>query len=390
MERRLRLTMAHLQQAKRPAFDALPLDKNGPPGNAWGLYGKQDQLGSLNQLTPAVVANAAKEIRTGERVSLDWTLNNPSPSFFGRQSLTWKMHPSKGRPVNDDSIQLNTQCGTQWDGFRHYGYRQRKLYFGGRTQDELEQSDAIGINVWADNGGIVGRGHLLDYYAHCQREKIPLDPLKFGGIPLAHLKAIVQEKQLDIRPGDILFVRCGFVKAYTASSTEQRKALVEGGPPTEFFGVESTRAMLEWIWESGFSAVAGDAVAFEQLSADNRHTVPGGLWKGESWEHEMQGGLLLHQWLLAGWGCPIGEMFDLERLAETCELLNRWTFFVSSVPLKVSRDIQQKCDSKLIRETGSRWRGKSAKCCGNFLVLVYLGFVNGNCSPSVEFASTKW
>ncbi|KAI1048839.1 hypothetical protein LB505_012855 [Fusarium chuoi] len=37
---------------KLPTFDDLPFDKNGPPGNAWGLWGPDDQLGRLNLLTP--------------------------------------------------------------------------------------------------------------------------------------------------------------------------------------------------------------------------------------------------------------------------------------------------------------------------------------------------
>lgn len=32
------------------------------------------------------------------------------------------------------------------------------------------------------------------------------------------------------------------------------------------------------------------------------------------------------------WGVPIGEMLDLERLAERCRELGRWTFFVASAP----------------------------------------------------------
>ena len=40
--------------------------------------------------------------------------------------------------------------------------------------------------------------------------------------------------------------------------------------------------------------------------------------------------LSLHEVLLSGWGCPIGELFDLEKLAEHCKKINRWSFFVSS------------------------------------------------------------
>jgi hypothetical protein len=37
--------------------------------------------------------------------------------------------------------------------------------------------------------------------------------------------------------------------------------------------------------------------------------------------------------LLAGWGTPIGELFDLEGLSKICKELNRYSFFVSSAPL---------------------------------------------------------
>jgi hypothetical protein len=75
----------------RPSFSSLPLDNSGPPGNAWGLYGSKDALGALNMLTPAVVAAAATEIKTGERVSLDWHLNKPSHPSFDRSPFEWKL-----------------------------------------------------------------------------------------------------------------------------------------------------------------------------------------------------------------------------------------------------------------------------------------------------------
>jgi hypothetical protein len=109
-------SMANPLELKRPPFEDLPLDKSGPPGNAWGLYGANDELGSLNQLTPAVVASAAGEIKTGERVSLDWSLDNPVPPFFNRQPVNRQMKRFGTRFVNDDNLSFNTQCGSQWDG----------------------------------------------------------------------------------------------------------------------------------------------------------------------------------------------------------------------------------------------------------------------------------
>ncbi len=53
---------------KLPGFNDLPLRKGDPPHSAWGLYGKDDQLGTLNRLTDDVVLRAAKEeIRHGTR-----------------------------------------------------------------------------------------------------------------------------------------------------------------------------------------------------------------------------------------------------------------------------------------------------------------------------------
>lgn len=53
---------------KVPSFTSLPLREGDPPHSAWGLYGADDQLGTLNRLTDERVKNAAsEEIRTGER-----------------------------------------------------------------------------------------------------------------------------------------------------------------------------------------------------------------------------------------------------------------------------------------------------------------------------------
>jgi hypothetical protein len=40
----------------------------------------------------------------------------------------------------------------------------------------------------------------------------------------------------------------------------------------------------------------------------------------------------LHEYILALWGMPLGEMLDLEKLAQTCHEKNRYFFFFTSAP----------------------------------------------------------
>lgn len=55
---------------ERPRFHALPLRKGDPKASAWGLWGDDDELGTLNLLTPSIVEAAAAEIVTGETIAL--------------------------------------------------------------------------------------------------------------------------------------------------------------------------------------------------------------------------------------------------------------------------------------------------------------------------------
>lgn len=102
-------------------FEQLPLDPEGPPGNAWGRFGKDDELGTLNLITPDVIVKAAQEIKTGVRISLDWPLSMPSYPSFGRNPFQQEIVHRAPNCINDDILHFNTQGSTQWDGFRHYG-----------------------------------------------------------------------------------------------------------------------------------------------------------------------------------------------------------------------------------------------------------------------------
>ncbi|RSH95845.1 hypothetical protein EHS25_000938 [Saitozyma podzolica] len=55
-------------------FYALPYDPEGPPYNAWGLYGPDDELGRLNLITPEAIKRGRDEIKEGIAISLNMPL----------------------------------------------------------------------------------------------------------------------------------------------------------------------------------------------------------------------------------------------------------------------------------------------------------------------------
>ena len=174
--------------------------------------------------------------------------------------------------------------------------------------------------VFARNGGITGRGVLLDWYSWAHRNNIHRSPFQTGAVELSHLKAIITENNITLRPADILFIRVGFIAEYDKLTSEQQEDF-PNRQPGGLLGLEATRDSLRWLWESQFAAIASDAAGFERGPATGPYNEPG---------------VSIHQWCLAGWGMPLGELFDLEKLSEECRKRNRWTFFLHSMPLRVS------------------------------------------------------
>jgi hypothetical protein len=78
--------------------------------------GVKDEIGTLNLLTPDVVQNAAKEVRTGMSVSLNWGLEKIHQPGFGRTKLqhkflNWREKEGFSFYSYDDEITVNTQAG---------------------------------------------------------------------------------------------------------------------------------------------------------------------------------------------------------------------------------------------------------------------------------------
>lgn len=170
--------------------------------------------------------------------------------------------------------------------------------------------------AWAERGGIVGRGVLLDYAAWADAKGLSPAIFEPTKIPVSTLKEVAAHQDTSFREGDILFVRSGWVRAYNNFPTAEREALAQIQVPPAI-GVESSEDTLRWLWDNEFAAVVGDQPSMEAWPCQDEQ-------------------FRLHEWLLSGWGMPIGELFDLEKLSEECAKRKRWSFFFSSMPLKVS------------------------------------------------------
>ena len=86
----------------------------------------------------------------------------------------------------------------------------------------------------------------------------------------------------------------------------------------ENIGFQPSRELLSFLWDRRLAAVAGDTRALE-------------VWPCTQLDWHM------HEWLLAGWGMPIGEMFYLEELSRMCGESKRYIFFLASSPMNVRR-----------------------------------------------------
>jgi kynurenine formamidase len=168
---------------------------------------------------------------------------------------------------------------------------------------------------------ISGRGVLLDWAAWASSQQIDFDPFSRlpREIPLSELLAVAAAQNTTFHTGDILIIRTGWLAAFARLDQEQKAQLPRRATRSSI-GVEASTDVMKWHWDNAFAAVASDTVAYEAWPSPRRNEF----------------GLSLHEIFLAGWGCPIGESFDLEKLALKCQELHRWTFFFCSTPLYVA------------------------------------------------------
>ncbi|GAB7365904.1 hypothetical protein MBLNU230_g7232t1 [Neophaeotheca triangularis] len=322
-----------------PDFDDLPKVEGMPQGTAWGIWdknGKKDVFGTLNLLTQDVVKEAYKEAREGISVSLNWNLGAIKTPGFGRKPLEHKVMSFVDTPLSahgfDDEISLNTQASSQWDSLCHFHHQESASGYNGTQTSVQELTQPHGeedreqklptLNHWHSRGGMVARGVFIDYKAWADSKGMTYDPFDAHKITVQEIEEIARIQNVTFRPGDVIIIRSAFTEALT-DQTGEKQAELMGTHRT--CGVQGDKETAKWFWNQHFAAVAGDMIAFEHIPPTDPETGKEGAVSQ----------LQLHQWFLALFGMPIGELWDLKQLSETCKKLGRYTFLLSSSPLNV-------------------------------------------------------
>ncbi|CAK7203610.1 hypothetical protein SEUCBS139899_006347 [Sporothrix eucalyptigena] len=301
---------------KRADLPAIP---DAPKNAAW-LWGNDDEHGRLNLLTPERIAKAANTVKLGHIVPLNLPLDVPGPAMFGREDFEHKV--KKLAPgAYDEVFTCNPQSGTQWDGFRHFADPDTQKFYNGLTSEEIDEEGKVttrcGAQAWAQTG-IAGRAVLLDVYGWSHQNKKEYDPHTSHPISVEDLQACARDQGVTFETGDILLVRCGWVAKYGTLDAAGRQVLADKKtlPEHTYAGLEQSAAMIDFLHDNYFAAAVADNPMLE-------------MWPPKSFSTK---DYCLHAFLLPMWGMPIGELWDLEALAEKCNATGRYSFFLTSSP----------------------------------------------------------
>lgn len=243
--------------ARTPA----PLTEPLPDGQTpwWpSRYGQNDQIGTLNEITPAVVAAAARLVKTGTVVDLGRVLDDKTPVFPGRYwHQTVDASPVFVNPRRADAvgkgwgrnqinwiteIQVGTfQVGTQLDSIGHIQIGDR--FYNGWTTGQTVESwglNRFGIETVPP---IVTRGVVIDLPALKGLARLDRGTV----ITVADVEAALARQRTMIRAGDAVLFHTGWGALYGTDNA----TFLSGEPGPGL-------ALVRWLHERRVAVVGTD------------------------------------------------------------------------------------------------------------------------------------
>lgn len=279
----------------------------------WGRWGDDDQLGTLNYITPDTVRAAAGLVRSGRRVSMSLPINkvagpdNPRPALH-YVIASHDLPVSTGRmTVAEDFLGMafHGDSHTHTDALCHIAY-QGQTYNGRVATDVVTSVGATTLDIAARADGVVGRGVLYD---------IPrlrgIDWLEPGeAVSRDELEEWERVMGLHLGEGDIFVFRTGHHRRRLALGPWDNNPEAEGKAGLALDAIP-------WLYERRVAAFLPDG---------DGETVPSHV-EGIPWP--------IHPLQITAMGMATSDSLQFEDLAAACEAEGRWEFMVVGLPLRL-------------------------------------------------------
>jgi len=294
------------------AFDPIPVSEYKKWPNNWGKWGPDDEIGTLNYNTPQSLVAAARLVKKGKIIPVSYESRPNGGPLWGMRVgierwMNWSgndavMADKPGMWYSDEVIKVESHSMSHVDPLVHLWYGD-KVYNGYPVQEV----------IFHDKGTVKANANA--YLPHSAQRGVLLDVARFKGVDYLGDKYLITPKDLDdtakkqgveIKPGDAVLIRTGFMKHWSDKIRKSGGVLRWGATTDGEPGIGGDS--IAWIQEKKIGLIGADNIAVE-------HIVP----VEEKWNKIYKVGLIpLHVAVLQMLGVPMQEILDLDALAEDC------------------------------------------------------------------------
>ncbi len=281
----------------------------------WGRWGKEDERGTVNLITPERLVAAAGLIRQGKVFDLGIPFDAEGPQPGGGRINPVRLMSETGADqlfpggfrYADDYVFMPLQGASQWDGLAHVYYDDH--LYNGYPATDVTPHGAARNSIDKQAKGVAGRGVLLDV-------------ARLHGVEWLEAGYVITPDDLDraatahgveVKPGDVMLFRTGWRKKFLAE--HDAPAFMAGEPG---LGMACT----EWLHDHEIAAVCSDNWAIEVLPGEDPDTV-----------------FNVHMVLIRDMGMTLGEILDFEELSADCADDGTYEFFFCAPPIKFTKAV---------------------------------------------------
>lgn len=270
----------------------------------WGRWGKDDELGTLNLITPKKRKQAAALVRSGVSISMAHDavkVKMDDSTAFEHEVTLGANSGDVGGAGDRYAVQYHGFTHTHIDALCHIFYKGRM--YNGFSSDLVKRTGVGKLSINRVKNGIFTRAILMDM------------PALFGvrflsgkqAIYPKHLEAWEKRAGIKVQPGDALLIHTG---RWTRRNVEGAWKIMQDSA-----GLHAS--CLPWLKKRDVALIGSD------LALD---VMPSGIKKFE---------LPVHCVVIVSMGMCILDVLDFRAIARECRQRKRWEFLLTVSPLAV-------------------------------------------------------